>query len=140
MWKNTKKGFGETMGKERWQNCVRRFMFFLCLFGIGDGFSWFLFYWYGEYSTLKKYVEIIFCYKFTKRKHIKYMMTHDKICNSTKMVFIWVDIEQQHFITKFSSISPGVPCSKTRWRWVDSKSNSSADRINFNVQNPEAAE
>jgi len=57
------------------------------------------------------------------------------------LAFVWVDRERRYFISNCSSLSPGIPYTRTRWRQVeDLDTQLDADRIEFTIPQPKCAE
>ena len=57
------------------------------------------------------------------------------------LAFVWVDRERRYFISNCSSISPGAPYTRKRWRQVaDLNTQIEADRIEFTIPQPKCAE
>lgn len=57
------------------------------------------------------------------------------------LAFVWVDRERRYFISNCSSIAPGSPYTRTRWRQVEDLSTQiEADRIEFTIAQPKCAQ
>jgi len=58
----------------------------------------------------------------------------------TVFAFVHVDRDRHCFVCTASSMRPGRPCVRTRWRQVNQEPNADPDRVDVTVQQPVAAE
>ena len=56
------------------------------------------------------------------------------------LAFVWVDRDRRYFIATASSLSPGHPCIRKRWKQVDKTPNARPTLTEVIVAQPEACE
>jgi hypothetical protein len=56
------------------------------------------------------------------------------------LAFVWMDRNRRYFIASGSSLNPGVPYNRFRWRQLDDTANADPERVELNVWQPKAAE
>ena len=65
----------------------------------------------------------------------------DENTNYKLLSFVWVDRERRYFISNCSSLLPGLPYSRTRWRQVDDLTTGiEPDRLDVTIPQPKCAE
>jgi Transposase IS4 len=68
------------------------------------------------------------------------LMCEDAESGTKLMAFCWVDRERRYFISTCSSLAPGPPCSRWRWRQVDTTPNADPVYMEVMVPQPEACD
>jgi Transposase IS4 len=56
------------------------------------------------------------------------------------LAFVWVDRDRRYFIATTSSLRQGTPYTRYRWRQVNQQPDAEPERVELQVQQPEAAE
>jgi hypothetical protein len=56
------------------------------------------------------------------------------------LAFVWMDPDRRYFIASASSLEPGMPYVRQRWRQVDNAPNAEPTRVFLTVSQPKAAE
>ena len=56
------------------------------------------------------------------------------------MAFVWMDRDRRYFISNRSSLEPGEPYVRNRWRQVDTTPNAEPERVQLEIAQPKAAE
>jgi len=65
----------------------------------------------------------------------------DNTTNHKLLAFVWADRERRYFISNCSSLSPGIPYSRMRWRQVaDVETDMEPDRVEVSIAQPKCDE
>jgi Transposase IS4 len=66
------------------------------------------------------------------------VVSRDLPTGASMMAYCWVDRDRRYFITTCSSLSPGPPCCRKRWRQIDKTPNADPELVDVVVQQPHA--
>jgi Transposase IS4 len=66
------------------------------------------------------------------------VVSRDLASGATMLAFCWVDRERRYFISTCSSLAPGPPCVRKRWRQIDLTPNADPEFVDVVVPQPSA--
>ena len=69
------------------------------------------------------------------------VVSYDNNSNSpNSLAFVWMDRERRYFISSCSSLLPGNPWSRVRWRQLDEDMNDIAERVELTIPQTKCSE